>query len=140
MQALLSSVSENQIVHALFVQNLKQTYFPEFNDNHSYSPLPYSRMASPTPLQSFLGGLGLSIPAHSLLLLNGTAFGISGFIHGAIRGSKEALAAVAGLAIGGMFVGVLEQRHPVSNELSLPRLLFSGLLVGLGSKVRGSVY
>ncbi|RDB21290.1 hypothetical protein Hypma_011705 [Hypsizygus marmoreus] len=92
-------------------------------------------MASPTPVQSFLGGIGLSIPVHTLLLLNGNVFGISGFLHRAIRGGKEALFAVGGIVLGGAFVGLLERGGPKPFGFGLPQILASGFLVGLGSKL-----
>jgi hypothetical protein len=92
-------------------------------------------MSSPTPLQSFLGGLGLTLPVHSLLLLNGNAFGISGFLHRAVRGGKEAMVAVASLVLGGVVVGTLEGAGPKPLTLRLSQVLLSGFLVGLGSKV-----
>lgn len=95
-----------------------------------------SVMSSPTPLQSFLGGLGLPLPVHALLLLNGNVFGISGFLHRGIRGEKEGLVAVSGLLLGGAFVGLLEGSGPGAFSVGLPQVLLSGLLVGLGSKVR----
>lgn len=92
-------------------------------------------MSSPTPLQSFLGGLGLTLPVHALMLLNGNVFGISGFLHRAVRGGKEAIVAVAGLVLGGVFVGIIEGSGPKPLSLRLSQVLLSGFLVGLGSKV-----
>lgn len=92
-------------------------------------------MSSPTPLQSFLGGLGLTLPVHALMLLNGNVFGISGFLHRAVRGGKEAIVAVTGLVLGGVFIGVLEGSGPKPFTLGLSQVLLSGFLVGLGSKV-----
>lgn len=93
-------------------------------------------MSSSTPLQSFLGGLGLAVPVYSLLFLNGNVFGISGFLNQAVRGGKEAIAAVAGLVSGGMLVGVIEGGGiNAFTAVSLPQVLLSGLFVGLGSKV-----
>lgn len=92
-------------------------------------------MANPSPLQSFLGGVGLTIPVHSLLILNGAIFGISGFLHGAVRGRTEALASVAGLLIGGATVGVVEGFGPEIVEAALPSTILAGLLVGIGTKV-----
>lgn len=93
-------------------------------------------MAAPLPLNSFLGGLTLPIPVHSLMLLNGNVFGISGFVHRATRGSSEALTAVAGLIFGGAIVGLIEGSGPQSTGLSISHLAASGFLVGLGTKVR----
>ncbi|KAJ7774966.1 hypothetical protein B0H16DRAFT_1672569 [Mycena metata] len=90
---------------------------------------------STRPLQSFLGGLGLSLPVHALLLLNGNVFGISGFLHRALRGSKEATASVIGLLLGGMFVGLTEKAGPQPFPIPFLSLLLSGLLVGVGTKM-----
>lgn len=94
-------------------------------------------MSSPTPLQSFLGGLGLSLPVHALTLLNGNVFGISGFLHRAVRGGTEAIIAVAGLILGGAFVGIIEGGGPKPLNIGLSQVVLSGFLVGLGSKVSG---
>ncbi|KAJ7285984.1 hypothetical protein C8J57DRAFT_654684 [Mycena rebaudengoi] len=92
-------------------------------------------MSSPKPLHSFLGGLGLSLPVHTLLLLNGTVFGISGFLHRAVRGHKEAAASAMGLLSGGVCIGLLGGSSPQPFSLSPFPLLISGLLVGIGSKM-----
>lgn len=88
-----------------------------------------------TPVQSFLGGIGLSLPVHALLLLNGNVFGISGFLHHAMQGGTEAMVAVSGLVLGGTFIGLLEGIGPKSSEFDLGRVTLAGFLVGLGSKV-----
>ena len=93
-------------------------------------------MAHPTPLTSFLGGLSLPIPVHSLLLLNGNVFGISGFVHRAARGSFEGAAGAFGLVLGGVFVSMFDSVAPAMLPLSLPRVTAAGFLVGLGTKVR----
>ncbi|KAJ3895673.1 hypothetical protein GG344DRAFT_85733 [Lentinula edodes] len=92
-------------------------------------------MSTPTPLASFLGGFGLALPVHSLLVLNGSVFGISGFVHRAVRGNKEGLIATAGLIIGGIIIGTIEGRGPETSFSPLPSLLLSGFLVGLGTKL-----
>jgi len=92
-------------------------------------------MSSPTPLQSFLGGLGLAMPVYALLLLNGTVFGISGFLHRAVLGGKEGITAVAGLVFGGGLVGIVEGGGVNTFTMSFPQVVLSGFLVGLGSKV-----
>ncbi|KAJ4497977.1 hypothetical protein C8R41DRAFT_820422 [Lentinula lateritia] len=92
-------------------------------------------MSTPTPLASFLGGFGLALPVHSLLVLNGSVFGISGFVHRAVRGNKEGLIATAGLIIGGIIIGTIEGRGPETSISPLPSLLLSGFLVGLGTKL-----
>jgi uncharacterized protein len=94
-------------------------------------------MSSPAPLQSFLGGIGVAVPVHALLVLNGSVLGISSFLHGAIRGRKEATISTAGLILGGMAVGAIEGAGPgpgvVGNQLW--SIFLSGLLVGVGTKV-----
>ncbi|KAJ7271899.1 hypothetical protein B0H12DRAFT_1091909 [Mycena haematopus] len=96
-------------------------------------------MPTAWPLSSFLGGLGLSLPVHSLLLLNGQVFGISGFLHRAVRGRMEAIASVCGLLLGGLFVGLVEnarsQPVPFPLERAIPHLIVSGVLVGMGTKL-----
>lgn len=91
-----------------------------------------------TPLQSFIGGLALPIPVHALVVLNGSVFGISGFLHRAVRGNYEAFMAVAGLVLGGMIVAAIEGSGQYLSQtagLPLEQLLLSGFLVGLGTKV-----
>ena len=92
-------------------------------------------MSQPTPLQSFLGGVGLAVPVQFLLVLNGSVFGISGFLHGAVRSGKEALTSVAGFLLGGAIVGAVEGVGPRTVSIGLFRIVFSGLLVGVGTKV-----
>jgi len=92
-------------------------------------------MSSPTPVQSFLGGVGLALPVHLLMRLNGSVFGVSGFIHGAVRGNTEVLSAASGLVVGGVVVGLLESNRPPPMLVDLPWTLLSGLLVGLGTKM-----
>lgn len=93
-------------------------------------------MSSPTPIQSLIGGMGIPLAAHELLVLNGNIFGISGFLHSAVRGSVEGLAGAAGLVLGGMIVANLEGAGPATTPLSASQMALSGLLVGLGTKVR----
>ncbi|KAI4526748.1 hypothetical protein K525DRAFT_188390, partial [Schizophyllum commune Loenen D] len=90
---------------------------------------------SATPLQSFLGGIGLVLPAHALLVLNGKVFGISGFMHRCLRGDKEAVAGVAGLMAGGAVVGLIDRAGPSPITLPLSLVALSGGLVGLGTKL-----
>ncbi|KAF5330854.1 hypothetical protein D9619_005615 [Psilocybe cf. subviscida] len=92
-------------------------------------------MSSPTPIQSLIGGMGIPLAAHELLVLNGNIFGISGFLHSAVRGSVEGLAGAAGLVLGGMIVANLEGAGPATTPLSASQMALSGLLVGLGTKL-----
>ncbi|THH12523.1 hypothetical protein EW146_g7619 [Bondarzewia mesenterica] len=91
--------------------------------------------AAPTPLQSFLGGIGLALPVHTLLMFNGSVFGISGFLHRAVKGNIEGAASVLGLVLGGVVLGRIEGTGPMVFDPSLSRLIASGLLVGLGTKL-----
>ena len=91
---------------------------------------------SPAPLQSLLGGFGISLAVHELLVLNGNVFGISGFLHRAIHGNREGLAGVTGLVLSGILVAALEGKGPTPLNNTLPQVLLSGCLVGLGTKVR----
>lgn len=92
-------------------------------------------MAAPAPLNSFFGGLSMSIPVHVLALLNGSVFGIAGFVHRASRGSTEAMTAVAGLVCGGIIIGSTESERSESSGSSISNLVASGFLAGLGTKV-----
>ncbi|KAL0071334.1 hypothetical protein AAF712_001190 [Marasmius tenuissimus] len=90
----------------------------------------------PLFLPSFLGGIGLSLPAHALMVLNGNIFGISGFVHRTLRSDIEGMFAVLGLVSGGLVAGVVEGAHPeFCGGISIPLILGSGFLVGLGSKL-----
>ena len=94
-------------------------------------------MSNPVPLRAFVGGVGIALANHNLLLLNGSAFGVSGFIHNCYRGAEPAFS-VGGLILGGVAVGVLRSTVPPSilpNVDSLPIVAASGFLVGLGTKV-----
>jgi len=88
-----------------------------------------------SPLQSFIGGLTIPVAVHELLLLNGNVFGISGFIHRAVKGSTEGLAGAAGLVIGGFIISKLEGSGPSLLSLPFPYIVLSGFLVGLGTKL-----
>jgi hypothetical protein len=92
-------------------------------------------MDSPTPLQSLIGGIGVAFPIHSLLLLNGAPFGISGFFHRGIRGDLESAAATIGLILGGVAVASVDGQGPELVRGGLSRVVAAGLLVGAGTKV-----
>lgn len=93
-------------------------------------------MSSPTPLQSLIGGIGIPLAAHELLLLNGDVFGVSGFLHRAVRGSVEGLTGAFGLILGGILTAKLEGAGPTTIPLSTLQIALSGFLVGVGTKVR----
>ncbi|KZV72877.1 hypothetical protein PENSPDRAFT_603604 [Peniophora sp. CONT] len=85
---------------------------------------------------SLLGGVGLALSAHTLLALNGSVFGISGFLHRAVRGAREGAVGVLALVVGGFIVGKLEGADvSLLAGTSVGRLVASGLLVGLGTKL-----
>lgn len=88
-----------------------------------------------TGLQSFVGGLAVPVAAHSLLVLNGNIFGISGFVHRAVKGHVRDIVSLSGLILGGVVVARLEGKNPSPLSISLSQILLSGFLVGLGSKV-----
>ncbi|KAF7440691.1 hypothetical protein PC9H_001038 [Pleurotus ostreatus] len=92
-------------------------------------------MSKPTPLRSFIGGVGLSLPVHSLFVFNGSNFGVSGFIHNAVAGGTEGAAGVVGLVLGGFLIGLLEGRPPAAVPGSLSQIALAGLLVGIGTKL-----
>ena len=95
-------------------------------------------MSNPVPLRAFVGGVGIALASHNLLLLNGSVFGISGFIHRCYRGAFEPVFSVGGLIFGGVIIGALRSTVPPSilpNVISLPIVAASGFLVGLGTKV-----
>ncbi|KAH7929747.1 hypothetical protein BV22DRAFT_1109695 [Leucogyrophana mollusca] len=88
------------------------------------------------PLQAFLGGVGLALSVHSLLVLNGSVLGVSGFIHRSVRGDLVAALSVFGMILGGAVIRLLGQAEPAGVLPSgLPQKIFSGLLVGMGTKL-----
>ncbi|KAG2349724.1 DUF395-domain-containing protein [Suillus weaverae] len=91
----------------------------------------------PTPLQALLGGIGIALSVHSLLMLNGSVLGVSGFVHRSLRGDKAAMPSAVGLVLGGIAVGIIgdvgtPEPHTAS---SLLPMVFSGLLVGIGTRL-----
>lgn len=86
-------------------------------------------------LQSLVGGFTIPVAAHSLLVLNGNIFGISGFVHRAVKGHIRDVVSLSGLILGGVVAARLEGKGPSPLSISLPQILLSGFLVGLGSKV-----
>jgi hypothetical protein len=95
-------------------------------------------MSNPVPLRAFVGGVGIALASYDLLLLNGSVFGISGFIHRCYHGAVEPVFSVGGLVLGGVAIGALGSTVPPSilpivNKL--PIIAASGFLVGLGTKV-----
>ncbi|KAG2054742.1 hypothetical protein BDR06DRAFT_912491 [Suillus hirtellus] len=91
----------------------------------------------PKPLQGLLGGIGIALSVHSLLVLNGSILGVSGFVHRSLRGDKAAMASIVGLVLGGIAVGILGNADPPGPRTvsSLLQMMFSGLLVGIGTRL-----
>lgn len=95
-------------------------------------------MSNPVPLRAFVGGVGIALASYDLLLLNGSVFGISGFIHRCYHGAVEPVFSVGGLVIGGVAIGALGSTVPPSILTIVngaPIIAASGFLVGLGTKV-----
>lgn len=95
-------------------------------------------MSNPVPLRALVGGVGIALASYNLLLLNGSVFGVSGFIHSCYRGAAEPVLSVGGLILGGAAIGALRSTVPpsiLSRVNSLPIIATSGFLVGLGTKV-----
>lgn len=95
-------------------------------------------MSNPVPLRAFVGGVGIALASYNLLLLNGSVFGISGFIHRCYYGVGEPVFSVGGLILGGAAIGALgstvpPSMLPVVNKL--PIIVTSGFLAGVGTKV-----
>ena len=82
----------------------------------------------------------MSVAAHTLLLFNGNVFGISGFLHGAVKGHVQDIVSLSGLILGGVAVARLEAGGPSPLSISHWQVLLSGFLVGLGSKVQAPTY
>ncbi|OAX37228.1 DUF395-domain-containing protein [Rhizopogon vinicolor AM-OR11-026] len=91
----------------------------------------------PKPLQACLGGIGIALSVHSLLVLNGSVLGVSGFVHRSFRGDKAAMFSIAGLTLGGIAIGMVSNVNTPEPRVtsSLLRTLLSGLLVGIGTKL-----
>ena len=95
-------------------------------------------MSNPVPLRALVGGVGIALASHNLLLLNGSVFGVSGFIHHCYRGTGEPASSIGGLILAGAAVGALRSTVPPSilpDVDSLAIVAASGFLVGLGTKV-----
>ena len=96
----------------------------------------------PKPLQACLGGIGIALSVHSLLVLNGSVLGVSGFVHRSFRGDKAAMFSIAGLTLGGIAIGMVSNVNTPEPRVtsSLLRTLLSGLLVGIGTKVCSTTF
>ncbi|KIK96240.1 hypothetical protein PAXRUDRAFT_138931 [Paxillus rubicundulus Ve08.2h10] len=93
-------------------------------------------VSHPKPLQALLGGVGIALSVHSLLVCNGAVLGVSGFVHRSVRGDKEAGTAVLGMVLGGVATGFLADRDgAVSMVADFPQVILGGFLVGVGTKL-----
>ena len=92
-------------------------------------------LSGPTPLQSFLGGIGLALPVQARLSFNHSTLGISGFIRGAGRGNIEDILSVLGMISSGFVIAAIEGGKPIVQNLPTPHMAFAGLLVGVGTAV-----
>ncbi|KAJ7581214.1 hypothetical protein C8J56DRAFT_959386 [Mycena floridula] len=84
-------------------------------------------------LLPILGGLGLASAVNTLLVLNGSVLGLSGFLNRALHHDVEAIFGIFGTVLGGMLVGHL--KGPDIDTLSFPKAFISGILVGIGAKL-----
>ncbi|KAG1735840.1 hypothetical protein EDD22DRAFT_1045313 [Suillus occidentalis] len=90
----------------------------------------------PHSIRRSSGGIGIALSVHSLLVLNGSVLGVSGFVHRSLRGDKAAMASVVGLVLGGITVGIIgdvDTPEPHTASSLLPMAL-SGSLVGIGTR------
>ncbi|KAF9227658.1 DUF395-domain-containing protein [Gyrodon lividus] len=92
-------------------------------------------VSHPKPLQALLGGVGIALSVHSLLVFNGAVLGVSGFVHRSVRGDKEAGTALVGMILGGVAAGFLSDQGTISITASFPQLIVGGLLAGFGTKL-----
>lgn len=90
-----------------------------------------------TPL---LGGLTLGVAAMWLLFSLGRVAGISGILWGVMAGPDRhwRVFFLMGLLIGGVVIhAVLGMPVPAQSSTPLPLVVFSGLLVGFGTRMGG---
>lgn len=89
-------------------------------------------------LWPLVGGLLIGTAAGGFHLLSGRIAGISGILHGALRGPDRTwrLLFLAGLLLAGMTAGLLADPDAVTAGLEqtpVVRLVVAGLLVGIGT-------
>ncbi|KAH7889424.1 hypothetical protein F5I97DRAFT_1940787 [Phlebopus sp. FC_14] len=88
----------------------------------------------PKPLQALLGGVGIALSVHSLLVLNGSVLGVSGFVHRSVQGNRQAVASVLGLIVAGVVAEFLDPGvFSTVNDSS--QIILAGFLVGVGTKL-----
>ena len=91
-----------------------------------------------TPLTSLLGGVLIGVAAAVLLLGNGRIAGISGILGGLWSADRSdrlwRVAFVAGMLISPTVYGLFAILPEAVIDASIPTLIVSGLLVGLGTR------
>ena len=88
---------------------------------------------------ALLGGLSIGVASSILLLMNGRVFGVSGIVAGIFRkrvdGRFWRIVVITGLMVGGWLSTFLSEGVVPVIDHSIPRLVFSGLLVGFGTQL-----
>lgn len=95
-----------------------------------------------TPISALIGGGLIGLSASLFLWLNGRIAGISGLFHGLFQSNKKELVwrllFLIGLIVGGQIYYLLPQlQFQARTHYPVYILLFSGFLVGLGTKLSG---
>lgn len=92
-----------------------------------------------TWLPALLGGLLIGLASALLLLANRKIAGISGILAGLLRLAPQdrtwRIAFLLGLLAAPSLYALIDQRPAVHIEATWPLLLFSGLLVGFGTRL-----
>ena len=88
---------------------------------------------------ALVGGALIGLSASTMLLLKGRVTGISGIFSGALSLKKDdlwKLFFVLGLLAGGLFLQfVRPSSFDITLDLSMPRIIVAGLLVGFGTRL-----
>jgi len=95
-----------------------------------------------TPIASGIGGLIIGLSAAAMLVLNGRVAGISGIVGNAIDAPPKdrswRITFIMGLLLGGLATKlVAPEAFGSGAPVSLPWLVFAGLLVGFGTRLGG---
>lgn len=92
-----------------------------------------------TPLQSLVGGLLIGAAAGMLVLFCGRIAGISGILGGLLKRRSSdkpwRLAFIAGLILSPLVFQLFSALPTIETEASWGRLVFAGVLVGLGVRL-----
>jgi uncharacterized membrane protein YedE/YeeE len=94
-----------------------------------------------TPWTSLVGGALIGLAASLLLIASGRVAGVSGMVAGVLTGPRSErswrAAFLAGLALGGLVLGMLIEGGIGPAPRSLPVLAVAGVLVGFGTRLGG---